>query len=155
MWLLYDCHVAVININLMSFECHVVVMFPLCGVQSEEQQQLARHGADLTPSPRTGAIVDELLKGVVSDTFASGQSSAGRPEHEAQSQPDGAMLPEPEPTSPSQTGGALLPKAEPPPPSHGALQGWQPLMAVLGMLSMLVFCDDCSQSSVLRHGLCR
>ena len=87
-------------------------------MQSEEQQQQARHGAELTPSPRTGAIVDELLQGVVSDNLASVEKSAGSPEQEVQSH--GALLPEPE----AQPHGALLPEPEAQP--HGALQGQQP-----------------------------
>lgn len=117
-------------------------------MQSEEVEQelLARHGADLTPSPRTGAIVDELLQGVVSDNFATGESREGSPEHIAQLQPQpqpqlhGAMLPEPEPQSPAH--GAFLPEAEPRPQSHGALQGQQPLhtpvVTVPAMVSTLV-----------------
>ena len=111
-------------------------------MQSEEEQQqhLARHGADLTPSPRTGAIVDELLQGVVSDTFATGESRAGSPEHEAQPQPHGAMLPEPEPLSqPHAAQGALLPEAEPRPQSHGALQGQQPLRTPVLTVPAMVF----------------
>lgn len=80
-------------------------------MQSEkEQQHIARHGADLTPSPRTGAIVDELLQGVVSDNFATGDSSAGGPD---EAQP--------------QLRAALLPASEPKPQSHGALQGQGPI----------------------------
>lgn len=111
-------------------------------MQSEEveQQQLARHGADLTPSPRTGAIVDELLHGVVSDTFATGESHEGSPEHIAQSQTHGALLPEAEPQP--QPHGALLPEAEPRPQSHGALQGQQPLYV------HLYTCGDCSCNGV-------
>lgn len=71
--------------------------------EEEEQRHLARHGADLTPSPRTGAIVDELLQGVVSDNLATG-SSAGAPDE-------------------AQPHAALLPASEPKPQSSGALQG--------------------------------
>ena len=78
--------------------------------EEEEQRHLARHGADLTPSPRTGAIVDELLQGVVSDNFATGDSSAGAPD-EAQPQPHAALLPD----------------SEPKPQSPGALQGQWPI----------------------------
>lgn len=81
-----------------------------CGVQNEEQQQHAQHGADLTPSPRTGAIVDDLLQGVVSDNLAPTESIAGISEQHPQ--PHGALLPEiegqPHEALPSQSLSGLL-----------------------------------------------
>ena len=54
------------NVNCTT--CHMSSMW-----QGGEQQG-SRHGADLTPSPRTGAIVDALLEGVVSDNLATGDT---------------------------------------------------------------------------------
>lgn len=124
--------------NAERFACHkfivwnhVVVMWLSCGVQSEEEEQrhLARHGADLTPSPRTGAIVDELLQGVVSDNLATGDSSTGAP---------GEAQPQPQPHA------ALLPDSEPKPLSPGALQGQWPLdfPIMVSMLFVVMSCDD-------------
>ena len=54
--------------RLYQLHCHVLSMW-----QGGEQQG-SGHGADLTPSPRTGAIVDALLEGVVSDNLATGDT---------------------------------------------------------------------------------
>ena len=53
--------------------------------QQPQQRQLMKHGSDLAPSPRTDAIVDELLGGVVSDNLSIGDS---RPQSAAQTDND-------------------------------------------------------------------
>ena len=52
--------------------------------QQPQQRQLMKLGSDLAPSPRTDAIVDELLGGVVSDNLSIG----GRPQSAAQTDRD-------------------------------------------------------------------
>ncbi|KAL0024653.1 hypothetical protein WJX77_006333 [Trebouxia sp. C0004] len=65
-------------------------------VEQNNERQLARRGADFIPSPRTGAIVDELLQGVVSENLAIGDT----PQHARQqaSKPHGAQQVGPAPT---------------------------------------------------------